>query len=174
VSALAPSRDSALIVAVRLPPGLEALRLAYVPDALAEGIGAHVTLLYPFAAPAALDQGLIDTVTAIVRRHPGWSMTLAGRGRFPDTLYATVEPDAPIRALQAELAAAFPTLPLYGDPGLRFAPHVTIVEGPRVDDPRVAGSAAWGELPVTIDIHEVELIVRDAGRWRTARAFPLG
>ncbi len=74
-------------------------------------------------------------IAGIVAAHEPWTLTLARLGRWPDALYATVEPDAPVRALQAELAAAFPSLPLYGEPGLRFEPHVTVVEGPAVDDP---------------------------------------
>ena len=102
-----------------------------------------------------------------------WTLTLAGFGRWPDSLYATVEPDAPVRALQAALAGAFPSLPLYGEAGLRFEPHVTIVEGPGVDDPAVEADAVWSELPIALDVREVLLVVRDGGRWRTAGAFPL-
>lgn len=170
---LRPSRDTALILALALPPGLEGLRLQHVRDAATEGIAAHQTLLYPFAEPASLDEALLDDVARIVAGHPGWTLTLAGFGRWPDTLYATVEPDAPLRALQAALAAAFPELPLYGEPGLRFEPHVTVAEGPGVTDPDVPADAAWAELPVTREVREVQLIVRRDGRWSVARAFPL-
>ena len=84
---------------------------------------------------------------------------LAERRRWPDTLYASVEPEAPVRALQAELAAAFPTLPLYGG-AFEFTPHVTISEGPGAHDPAVAGNPAWSELPFTLRVDAVELIVR--------------
>ena len=46
-------------------------------------------------------------IAGIVAVHAPWTLTLAGLGRWPDALYATVEPDAPVRALQAELAAEF-------------------------------------------------------------------
>jgi 2'-5' RNA ligase len=100
-------------------------------------------------------------------------MTLGASARWPDTLYATVEPDAPIRALQADLAAAFPELPLYGDPGLRFEPHVTIAEGTGSETWAIADDPAWAELPVTLPVDEVALIVRRDGKWAVERAFPL-
>ena len=171
--ALQPSPDSALILRIQLPPGLGALRTRHVPDA-AEGVPAHVTLLYPFATPASTSVEVLDSVAAIVREHREWSMTLAAQGRWPDALYATVEPDGPVRTLQADLAAAFPMLPLYGDPGVRFEPHVTIVEGPGVADPAVLDDPAWGELPAAREVAEIQLIVRERGRWRIATAFPLG
>ena len=170
--ALEPSRDSALIIRVELPPALEALRRIHVADS-ADGVPAHVTLLYPFAEPTSVSDATLERVAAIVAGHRAWSMTLAGFGRWPDTLYATVEPDAAVRALQGELAGAFPALPLYGDPGLRFEPHVTVVEGPGVTDPAVAADPAWAELPIEERVAEVELIVRTEGPWRVVHRFPL-
>ncbi len=171
VEAPAPSEASGLVVRVELPAGLEALRSRCVPDAAA-GLPAHVTLLYPFADPAAIDQGLRSTVRAIVGRHASWPMRLVEPGRWPGTLYASVEPDAPARSLQADLAAAFPTLPLYGGE-LPFVPHVTVAEGDVADDPAVAEDPAWRELPVVLDVYGFELIVRRDGRWRTEARFAL-
>ena len=58
-----------------------------------------------------------------------WTMRLVERRRWPDTVYASVEPEAPAIALQADLAAAFPSLPIYGGAIDVFVPHVTIAEG---------------------------------------------
>lgn len=173
MAALRPSDDSALILRVSLPPALERLRRLHVRDAAAQGIPAHATLLYPFAEPASIDGKVRGHVAAVVGRHRAWRLTLAGLGRWPDALYATVEPDAPLRGLQADLAAAFPSLPLYGDTGIRFEPHVTVVEGAGVGDPGLAGDPAWHELPVTERVDEVQLIVRDSSRWRVGGTFPL-
>jgi 2'-5' RNA ligase len=174
VGALRPSADSALILAVELPPELEAIRLRHVPDAARQGLPAHATLLYPFAEPGSIDAIVLAAIASIARRHPAWTMTLGGLGRWPDAVYATVEPDGPVRALQAELAAAFPTLPLYGDPSLRFEPHVTVAEGDDVRDPEVPAAGAWAELPVTREVRDVALVIRTTGRWTVARRFPLG
>src|SRR4051812_13480837 len=102
VGGLRPSADSALILAVELPPALEAIRLRHVPDAAREDLPAHATLLYPFAEPGSIDAIVLGWIASIVGRHPTWTLTLAGFGRWPDAVYATVEPDGPVRALQAE------------------------------------------------------------------------
>ena len=91
-------------------------------------------------------------------------MRLVERRRWPDALYASIEPDGPAIALQADLAAAFPSLPIYGGAIDVFVPHVTIAEGRAVDDPAVEADPAWDDLPVTRTVTEVELIVRDDGR----------
>lgn len=172
MDALRPSEASALVIRVELPPALAALRLAH-DDNAADGVPAHVTLLYPFADPVSIDDGVIEAVASIVGRHAAWSMILGERRRWPETLYVSVEPEGPVRALQAELAAAFPTLPLEGG-AYEFTPHVTISEGPGAHDPAVAGDPAWSELPVTRSADAVELIQRGAdGRWQVARRFPL-
>ena len=78
-----------------------------------------------------------------------------------------------MRALQADLASAFPSLPLYGG-AFVFTPHVTIAEGAGALDPAVIADPAWTELPVTRDVDAVELIERgDDGRWRADRTFRL-
>ena len=77
------------------------------------------------------------------------------------------------RAIQADLAAAFPTLPLYGGSIDVFVPHVTIVEGGAADDPAVDADPGWDELPVSVAVGEVELIVRSgAARWHVERRIP--
>jgi 2'-5' RNA ligase len=170
--ALRPSPTTALVLVVVLPPVLEKLRRRSIVDATS-GVPAHVTLLYPFAEEAQLEPQVFDDVAAIAARHPVLRLTLGEGRRFPDTLYASVEPDGPLRALQAELAAAFPTLPLYGD-AFAFVPHVSIVEGPASTDPRAFDDPAWSELPVEQDVDAVDLITGGDGRWATRHRFSLG
>jgi 2'-5' RNA ligase len=172
LAVLEPSDDTALIIRVALPAALAALRLRSDTNA-ADGVPAHVTLLYPFAAPASIDDGVIRAVGDIVGRHAAWTIVLGERRRWPDTLYASVEPEAPVRALQAELAAAFPMLPLYSG-SFPFTPHVTIAEGQGAHDPAVGDDPAWGDLPFRCDADAVEVIVHgDDGRWHVARRFPM-
>ena len=144
--ALRPAPETALVLVVSLPPALEALRRRSIADAAA-GVPAHVTLLYPFAEEAQLDAEVLGRVAAIAARHPVLRLTLGEGRRFPDTLYASVEPDAPLRALHDELAAAFPTLPLYGG-AFPFVPHVSIVGGTGGRGPGALDDPAWATLPV--------------------------
>ena len=171
-AALRPAPETALVLVVSLPAALEALRQRSIADAAA-GVPAHVTLLYPFAEEAQLDDEVLAVVEAIASRHPVLPLTLGGGRRFPDTLYASVDPDAPLRALQAELGAAFPTLPLYGG-RFGFEPHVSILEGPAAAIPLALEDPAWRTLPVDQLVDAIDLITGRDGRWATRRRFPLG
>ncbi|MFI5262727.1 MAG: 2'-5' RNA ligase family protein [Candidatus Limnocylindrales bacterium] len=166
-----PSDDTALIVAVRLPAALEAIRHETVREARA-GLPAHATLLYPFAPPAALDDASRRRVARIVAGHAAFWFRLTGPGRWPDTVYASVEPEMPFRALHEDLAAAFPEFPLYRG-AYPFVPHVTIAEGPSADDPRVVAADDRQALPARRIARFVDLIVRDGDRWVVRWRLPL-
>ena len=169
---LVPSEATALIVRVALPHRLEALRMRSVPDAV-EGLPAHVTLAYPFAEPAAIDDALLALVAEVVARHASWTLRLVERRRWPDVVYAGLEHEAPAVALQAELAETFPSLPIYGGTIDVFVPHVTIAEGQAVNDPAVDADPGWDDLPVSLAVDEVELIVRSDDRWHVEGRFQL-
>ena len=170
--ALRPAPETALVLVVALPAALEALRRRSIADATG-GVPPHVTLLYPFAEESQIDADVLAAVAEIVSRHPAMRLTLGEGRRFPDTLYASVEPDLPLRALQAELAAAFPTLQLYGG-AFEFVPHVSIVEGQTAADPHAFDDPAWSTLPVEQDVDAVDLITGRDGVWATRHRFPLG
>jgi len=165
------SDDTGLIVPVRLPPALEALRRQGVADSRF-GLPAHATLLFPFAAPEALDGNLRARVEGIVSGHVAFRYRLTRRDAWPGTLYAAVEPELGFLSLFEDLAAAFPEYPLYRG-AFPFAPHVTIVEGADAVAPEIIRHPAWASLPVTRVADSVDLIVREAGRWRTRARFAL-
>ena len=162
--------DTAVVVPVRLPAPLEGLRRRTTPEA-ATGLPAHLTMLYPFVTPDALNEDLRLTLVAILSPIDAFDYRLAERRHWPDTLYAAVAPEAPFRALQATLAAAFPEFPLYQG-AFEFDPHVTVVWGPRSGDADVATDPAWNLLPVSRQAAFVDLIVRVDGRWQRRWRFP--
>ncbi|MGA3029794.1 MAG: hydrogenase maturation protease [Candidatus Limnocylindrales bacterium] len=163
--------ETALIVRVRLPEALEAVRVGAVPNA-ARGLPAHVTLLYPFLAPADLEDGLRSAVARVVGRHHAFSYRMSGPARWPAVLFASVDPEGPFHSLHADLAAAFPDFPIYGG-NLEFVPHVTIAEGAAAGLAELEASPAWASLPATLTAGLVELIVLDDGRWTAKWQFPL-
>jgi 2'-5' RNA ligase len=170
---VAPRADetSALIVRVALPSPLERLRRAHLPAEM-RGLPSHCTLLYPFLAPGSLTRHELRALRALVLRHTAFDIRLAARGSWPEVLYVAIDPDPALDALQAELAAMFPSLPLYGG-GVPFVPHVTIVAGSDAGRPALADHAAWQALPVTVGVRAVELIAADDRRWRLRRRFRL-
>jgi 2'-5' RNA ligase len=172
----ARQRDqSAVIVRVDLPRALDRLRRRSVGDA-ADGVPAHVTLLYPFVAPDRLDRGVRAAIATIARYHAAFDYTLEGPARWPDTIYASVRPTGPFLAIHRELARAFPDYPIYGRPApFELIPHVTVAEGELVDDPSRLTDPAWSTLPVPRRAVALEVIASDSsGRWRPVWRLPLG
>jgi 2'-5' RNA ligase len=167
--------QSAVIVRVALPRALDRLRRRSVEDA-ADGVPAHVTLLYPFVAPGRLNGAVRATIATIARRHAAFDYSLGGPARWPDTIYASVEPAAPFLAIHRELARAFPDYPIYGRPApFELVPHVTVAEGDFVDDPARMTDPAWSTLPARRKALALEVIASDAkGRWRLVWRLPLG
>ena len=170
-----PSERSAVIVRAHLPAGLERLRRRSVPNA-AEGVPAHLTLLYPFVAPERLTRSVRSAIEAVVPRHAPFPYALAGKAIWPDTVYVAVDPVAPFLALQEDLARAFPDFPIYGeDATFEFVPHVTIAEGSAIDDGAVLGARAWASLPRPALASSLEVIARaGAAPWRTVWRIGLG
>lgn len=163
--------ETALIVHVRLPEALEAIRLAAIPNA-ARGLPAHVTMLYPFAPPAAHDGELRGAIARAVGGSRAFPYRLVGPARWPEVLFASVDPHGPFRALHADLAAAFPEYPIYGG-GLEFEPHVTVAEGPADSLSELEADPAWASLPVEAVAGSIELICLEDGGWKTKWQFPL-
>lgn len=166
------SGETALIVPVRLPLPLERLRQRGVRDA-PYGLPAHATLLYPFVPPDALGDDVRARVARMVAAHEVFRFELVGPARWPDTLYAALRAEPPFRALQGELAAAFPAFPIY-DGAFEFVPHVTIAEGSAADAPGFSDARAWTSLPAERTARFVDLIVQEGDRWTVRWRFPLG
>lgn len=164
-----PGDDTALIVPVHLPAPLEAVRRRAIPDARL-GLPAHVTLLYPFAPLDVLDDDLRALLAGVMGGVSAFEFALRGQGRWPEVMFATVEPDLPFRSLHDRLSAAFPSYPIYGG-RFDFVPHVTIAEGPLAAGSEIADDAAWTALPVRRMARSAELIVRDGDRWHARWRF---
>lgn len=165
---------SAVIVRARLPAGLERLRRSSVDDA-ADGVPAHLTLLYPFLEPEQLGPAVRRTLAALARRHRRFDYRLRGMARWPGTLYVAVSPAKPFARLHGDLQAAFPLYPIYGrEATFRFVPHVTIAEGRAAGDRAQGSDRAWRALPQSAQAAAIEVIATGAdGRWRLVWRIPL-
>ncbi len=120
---------------------------------------AHLTLLAPWLAePVAAD---LDRVADVLAAVPAFEVALTRVTAFPDGLvHAVPEPDAPLRALTAALAAAFPACPPYGgryDSTGGPVPHVTLDRvgaGTTVDSVR---RSVGDLLPAVLRVDRVDL-----------------
>jgi 2'-5' RNA ligase len=171
------TRESAIEIVIE-HPALAAL--PYWKQMAAVGVPPHVTLLYPWrSAPA--DSASIDALRTVVRQCVPFSLTLGRVASFPTgVVYATVEPEAPIRWLIGAIVEVFPDTPPYGG---EFAwtgpvPHCTLVRGQadQVESLRLAFAQTFSAiLPITIPITSIAVEEEsDTGMWAVTTTVPLG
>ena len=159
-------RRTALIVPVpEAEPAVGALRLEHDPSA-ALGAPAHITILFPFAPPDALDEA---AVADLVGRFHAFDFVLDRIERFEDgegAVWLHPEPSAPFADLAAAARQRWPEYPPYGGAFDGPIPHLTVSAGPA--DLDVA-------LPIACRARVVALIEEseEDGRWRERRVFPL-
>ena len=99
-------------VVVRVPeaePVISAHRQEHTPDG-AEGMPAHVTVLYPFADSALLVAGMVREVRETLAELPSFRFAINRLARFtepPSVLYGAPEPAAPFVRLTERLRDRF-------------------------------------------------------------------
>lgn len=134
-----------------------------------------MTLLYPFVGPTGLDASIRRKIASVAARHPPFDFTMTGPARWPDTIYVAVEPIEPFVRLQADLAAAFPEYPIYGEEsGFEFTPHITVADGRAVQREDSMRSEAWAALPMPARAAWLDVIASDGAKWDLVWRMPLG
>jgi len=166
------SVQTALVVLVPEAEAVVAVHRQRHDPAAADGVPAHVTVLYPFRTE--LDDATLDAVAAIAGAVPAFDLTLRTTARFPGVvLYLDPEPAAPFHELIARCAAAFPDCPPYEGTIPDPIPHLTVADG--VDEPTAAALDAEVRtgLPISCRVDRLTLI-SGPPPWRAVRHFPLG
>jgi 2'-5' RNA ligase len=166
--------ESAIIVPVSVPIALARLRDRMDPSA-AQGVPAHVTLLYPFMPIDALTPNVRGTIERIVAARPAFRVEFNAVARWPNVVYLPPQPAEPFRRLTLALAAAFPDYPPYQGAHPEIVPHLTVAQ----DVPDDYYAAAEHALPALLPIRDV---ARDAWLvghtpdqpWHTLWRLPLG
>jgi 2'-5' RNA ligase len=143
----------------------------------AAGMPAHVTLLYPFLAPAAITSEVLDALRVLIAGHATFEFGLSRFGQFPGFLYLEPSPADPFRRLTEAIWARFPETPPYGGAFAEITPHLTIGHG--ADDAAVGvlarevARAGEAVLPIRCRATEVNLVDNVSGRWETRAVFAL-
>lgn len=173
------SIESALVVAVPEAEDLvSSFRDRHDPSA-AEGIPAHVTLLYPFLPLDRIDGAALDELGRCFASFAPIRYRLASIRRFgSEVLYLAPEPDEPFRQLTRAIWHRFPETPPFGGRHPDIVPHLTVAN---LADPlafeTVASAftqAAVSRLPIIAFAAEVALMENVGGRWRRRTSFSLG
>jgi len=172
------SDESALVVLVpEAEPLVKPFRERYDPSA-SVGVPAHITLLYPFKPPDAIDRTVIDDLGRCLRRQASFGYVLASIRRFPDAvLYLAPEPDEPFCQLTRAIWNQYPETPPYGGKWPDIVPHLSVAwvkDEQQLD--RIAADfaqASHGRLPIRATAAEVALMEKRAGFWRVRATFVL-
>lgn len=166
---------SALIVEV---PGAELAvarwRAQFDPQA-SLGVPAHVTVLFPFAAPDSINEPTLATLRNLLLTAAAFKFQLARSAWFDDrVLWLAPEPAEPFQRLTRLVAEAFPGYPPYGGQYTEVVPHLTVADHGTPDQLRTSESAVRGHLPIVSTADAVSLMVEHSdGRWERHTTFPL-
>ncbi len=142
----------------------------------APGVPAHITLLFPFMAPDAIDGAVLQGIRDALAGACAFDFVLARAARFPATALLAPEPAAPFIDRTERLARWFPAYPPFGAEFASIVPHLAVAHG----DAALAelahaeltqGLAAHGAIHGRCDA--VVLLGNVSGRWRVMHAFPL-
>jgi 2'-5' RNA ligase superfamily len=168
--------ETAVIVAIpEAAPAIDDVRLVHT-TAGADGVPAHVTILYPFIDSDQLTDADIGIVAAIAASFEPFVLVLAELRWFdgsPNVLYLAPDPAGPFVAMTSAVADAFPDYPPYGGGHDEPIPHLTVAEGDRTTLAELERDVA-PRLPVTASVSEAALFQRNpAGRWQLRERFPL-
>ena len=167
------SRQSAVIVRIRLPEPLDRLRHRHDPLA-ARGVPGHVTLVVPFVPDDRLTPAVRRSLAGIAGAVAPFDVRFEDVGRFPGVIWLAPDPAEPFRDLTERIVAAFPGHPPYEGRHDEIVPHLTIGLGEERELDRlereIAVRPAFGAT-----VRALEVIAEDdTNRWRRRWQIPLG
>ena len=166
------TRESAILVVIpEAEPVVGALRAEHDRSA-ARGVPAHVTLLYPFMPPDAIDERTRRTIAEVVAGEPAFACAFSVSDRLTDGMVALGPlPVAPFTRLIDALSRAFPAFPPYGGEFDEAIPHLTVADDGELPLP----PEVLARIPFEARVEHATLMVEgDDGRWTVRERFSLG
>jgi len=166
------TRESALVVPVpEAEPLVKDFRARFDPAAPA-GLPAHVTVLYPFIAPEALDEPILAALAAIFAGVTPFDFVLSTISQFPDLVFLAPDPVERFSRLTAAIATRWPETPPYGGIYSDVTPHLTVAHTSHgIEEIRKTLEPA---LPIACTARQAWLMIMRAGSWSVRRRFPFG
>jgi 2'-5' RNA ligase len=149
--------------------------LQYASDS-ADGMWAHITLIYPFRDSARIDAETMRDIASVLTSFMSFTFTLTTVEYFRGprvVLYLAPEPAAPFQELTRSFARRFPDAPPYGGVFDEIIPHVTIADE---DDPQILATIeaeVGSRLPIKAIAREVELVEHAPQGWSRRQSFRL-
>jgi 2'-5' RNA ligase len=173
----APPTETAVLVLLPAADEVVGAYRARMDRAAALGVPAHVTVLYPFVPPDAVDAQLIDALAEAVGSVPAFDVSFDRTAWFDErVLWLAPAPADPFRDLTRAVWARFPDHPPYGGAHDELIPHLTVGHDVSVDELRAAARAIGPRLPVRARVTRAWLLRGSAepGSWQRVVDLPLG
>jgi 2'-5' RNA ligase len=176
MAATSPGPYSGLIVEVPEAEPVVA-RLRERLDASAPlGIPAHITVLFPFMPPSAIDPAVLAELAHLFAAISRFRFRLDHTDWFGnEVLWLAPRDPGPFRALIEAVHQAFPAFPPFEGQFSDVVPHLTVGKGHPVSDLRAAEESVRAHLPIDGHATEVTLVTQQSagGRWTGAATFAL-
>ncbi|MFI1383983.1 2'-5' RNA ligase family protein [Embleya sp. NPDC020886] len=173
-----PERNAASALVLLVPDVeqvVEPWRERYDPRA-AEGIPAHVTVLYPWLTPAEIGPTELAALAEIAAARPVLDLVFGRVGQFHRGLWLAPDPAEPVLRLIDAVTTRWPDHLPYGGAYLDDAddvgPHLTVALGQGPDELRALAQEVTGRLPLTTRVDRLDLVVcDDDGNWSLRDSF---
>ena len=138
----------------------------------AQGMPAHVTVLFPFLPHDRLTDSVRVALRQICGDVPVLDVEFRRTARFPGVLFLDPEPADGLRELTAALVRRWPEAPPYGGAFEEITPHLTVAHG--VGDDVLADLEATlrDGLPIQARLSEACLYVFDGAMWHVRQRLP--
>jgi hypothetical protein len=178
-----PGWETALLLPVPAAEPAVSRHRARLDEAARDGVPAHITVLYPFVAPAGISTPQLASLGRLFAGVAAFEFTLDRVGWFGEqVVWLGPRDPAPFSALTSAAFSAFPCCPPYGGQHAVVIPHLTIGHTGGQQALRAAAEAVRPCLPIEATAAEVILMAgprpgtpdTPPGQWRTVAAFPLG
>jgi 2'-5' RNA ligase len=169
--------ESAIVIPVPQAEDLVRSWRVSLDPACVRGVPAHVTLLYPFAHPSAIDDDVLEALAQLFSDVEPFAFSFNSLAWFNESvLYLEPNPDTSFREMTSRLRDRFPDFPPYGGKILDPTPHLTIGDGAPLDVLKEAGKAVSIGLPLAVHSTEAWLMTGGVAprSWTARNTFALG
>jgi hypothetical protein len=142
------------------------------------GVPAHVSVLYPFVHPSAIDDDVVSRLASALNTVPAFDCTFARCEWFgEEVLWLAPDPAGPFRDLTSAVWRAFPDYPPYGGVFDDVVRHLTLGERRRGSASALQAAAATvsHQLPIRARVDRAVLIAGTAepNSWHSVHQFRL-
>lgn len=167
------------VIVITVPeaePAVDLLRREHTKDG-AEGMPAHVTLIYPFTDDSQLVAGRISEVRAVLERFSSFEFELSAVRRFdnlPDESYVWLapSPSEPFIEIVEALASAFPENPPYGGAYPAIVPHLSVAASTNESLLDHVADQIADALPIKARAEAARILQQVHGVWKVRVEIP--